>query len=370
MSALKFPFYLKSTLIILGLYFLIDMLYIGQLIILPLLFASIMAILISPLVSFFVRLRINRIIAITFSLLLVISFTIAIILLLSMQMARFSSSLPIIFEKSQGALTNSISWISSTFNISSKNIQSFIEETKTQLIDLSKAYLGQTFTLIGNGLVVIFLIPVYIFMILYYQPLLLDFIRKVFGKNNQTEVNEVLHSTKTIIQSYLVALFIEAVIVAILNSIGLLIIGVEYAILFGVIGAILNVIPYIGGVIAVALPMMIALATLSPTASILVLIAYTIIQAIDNNVIIPMLVGAKVKINALVSIVVVIAGGALWGVPGMFLSIPLTAIVKVICDHIESLKPWGFLLGDTMPPLTAFRLRIRNNVAKATENNG
>lgn len=367
MTAQKFPFYIKATLIIIGLYFLIDMLYIGQLIILPLLFSSILAILISPLVAFFVRLKFNRVIAIFISLFLVISLTVAIIILLSMQMARFSSSIPILFEKSQGAMTSSISWVSSTFNLSIKNVNAFIEESKIEIINSSKAYLGHSLTLIGSGLVVIFLIPVYIFMILYYQPLLLDFIRKVFGKNNQTEVNEVLHSTKSIIQSYLVALFIEALIVAVLNSVGLLIIGVEYAVLFGVIGAILNIIPYIGGVIAILLPMMMALATMSPTAAFFVLIVYLIIQAIDNNLIIPMLVGSKVKINALVSIVVVIAGGALWGVPGMFLSIPMTAIVKVICDHIDSLKPWGFLLGDSMPPLTAFRLRIRNNVAKASE---
>jgi predicted PurR-regulated permease PerM len=81
------------------------------------------------------------------------------------------------------------------------------------------------------------------------------------------------------------------------------------------------------------------------------MIAYYFIQLIDNNYIVPIIVASKVKINALFSIIVVIAGNALWGIPGMFLSIPVLAIVKLICDHIETLKPWGFLLGDTMPPL-------------------
>jgi len=89
------------------------------------------------------------------------------------------------------------------------------------------------------------------------------------------------------------------------------------------------------------------------------LILYSIIQLIDNNFIVPKLVGSKVKINALVSIIAVIVGGALWGVPGMFISLPLTAIIKLIFDHIESLQPWGYLLGDTMPPITIFKINLK-----------
>ena len=149
-----------------------------------------------------------------------------------------------------------------------------------------------------------------------------------------------------------------------------MILGIEYAILLGIIGALLNVIPYIGGLVAVALPMMVALAT-KPTAwyTVYVLISYYIIQLIDNHYIIPKIVASKVKINALFAIIVVLAGNALWGIPGMFLSIPVLAIVKLIFDHIEPLKPWGFLLGDTMPPLLKLKIKpilkkIKNKLAK------
>jgi len=128
--------------------------------------------------------------------------------------------------------------------------------------------------------------------------------------------------------------------------------GIDYAILLGIVGALLNVIPYIGGIIAVALPMLVALVTKSSGwYPFYVMAVYYFIQLIDNNFIVPKIVASKVKINALFSIVVVIVGNALWGVPGMFLSIPLLAIVKLVFDNIEPLKPWGFLLGDTMPPL-------------------
>ena len=111
-------------------------------------------------------------------------------------------------------------------------------------------------------------------------------------------------------------------------------------------------IPYIGGIVAVALPMMVALATKeSAWSAVYIMISYYVIQLFDNNYVVPKIVASKVKINALFSILVVLCGNMLWGIPGMFLSIPLLAIIKLIFDHIESLKPWGFLLGDAMPPL-------------------
>jgi predicted PurR-regulated permease PerM len=140
------------------------------------------------------------------------------------------------------------------------------------------------------------------------------------------------------------------IIVAILNSVGLLLLGIEYAIILGIMGAVLNLIPYIGGIIGIALPMVIAFVTKdSLSYPILVFCVYLFIQFIDNNYIVPKIVAARVRINALISIIAVLIGGALWGVPGMFLSIPITAILKVIFDHIEPLKPWGFLLGDIVP---------------------
>ena len=166
------------------------------------------------------------------------------------------------------------------------------------------------------------------------------------------QVNEIVSQTKTVVQHYLVGLTIEVIIVAILNSAALLILGIDYAILLGIIGGILNIIPYIGGIVGVVLPMMVALITKSTAwYALSVMAIYYFIQLIDNNYIVPKIVASRVKINALFSIIVVIAGNALWGVSGMFLSIPLLAIIKLIFDNIESLKPWGMLLGDSMPKI-------------------
>jgi predicted PurR-regulated permease PerM len=139
------------------------------------------------------------------------------------------------------------------------------------------------------------------------------------------------------------------VIIAFLNSLGLLILDIDYAILLGVLGAVLNVIPYIGGVIGVVIFMGIALVTKTPIYMVYVMALYSIIQFIDNNFIIPKIVASRVQINAFVSVIVILIGGVLWGLSGMFLSIPITAILKVVFDHVDSLKPWGFLLGNSLP---------------------
>ena len=123
------------------------------------------------------------------------------------------------------------------------------------------------------------------------------------------------------------------------------------AILIGIIGALLNIIPYIGGLIAITIPMLLAIATDTPFDAVWVFILYMIVQFIDNNFFVPTIVARKVKVNALVSIIVVLIGGAFWGFSGMFLSIPLIAICKVIFDRVELLSPFGFLIGDNQPDL-------------------
>jgi predicted PurR-regulated permease PerM len=345
------PFYAKITIFLVGFVALTGILYIAQNILIPIVFAILIAILLSPVVGFFTRKKINRIIAISATLLLTFIIIAALGMLIISQASQFSDSWPILVDKFTEIINNSILWVSGYFDINVEKIHAWLLQAKTELISNSSGFIGQTIMTLGNGLVILFLVPVYVFIILFYQPLLIAFIHKLFGSENKLQVNEIVTQIKTVIQRYLFGLVIEAFIVAAMDISALLILGIDFAILLGILGALLNLIPYIGGLVAVALPMMIAITTKSPIYAIYVLVLYYIIQLIDNNYIVPIIVSSKVKINALFSIIVVIAGNALWGVSGMFLSIPLLAIVKLIFDHIESLKPWGFLLGDTMPSM-------------------
>lgn len=355
---LKLPFYAKAAILCIGIYFFITMLYIAQGIVVPLIFGTIIAILLHPVVRFFTKRKFNRVLAICIALLLSVILIAAFVLFMFSQLSQFSAAWPVFVEKFTTLFNQTIHWIPGYFDISAVKVNDWIAETKADLLNGSSSIIGKTILSVGNSLVVIFLIPVYVFLLLYYKPLLLDFIHKLFAVDKQDKVSIIIRQTKTVIQCYLSGLLIETLIVAILNSAGLLILGIDYAILIGILGALLNLIPYIGGLVAVAIPMMIALVTKdSPWFALYVMAVYYLVQVIDNNYIVPKIVASKVRINALVSIVVVLAGGALWGVSGMFLSIPLIAIIKVICDHIESLKPIGFLLGDTMPEITILNIR-------------
>jgi len=349
---LKLPFYAKVTIFLVGLIALLAIMYIAKSIIVPIFFAVIIAIVLHPVVNFFVRIKINRIVAILITLLLTFLVIAAFGAVLFSQASRFGESWPILVEKFTSLLNQNIADAAEYFDKDPQKIHDWITKTQGEIINTSTAAIGQTLVLLGNGLIVLLLIPFYIFMILFYQPILLEFIVRLSGSNYESHVRGMVTQIKTVIQRYLVGLVIEAGMMAIMNTAALLILGIEYAVILGILAALLNVIPYIGGIIAVALPMMVALVTKSTAwYAFYVLIAYYIIQLIDNNYIVPYIVASKVKINALFCVIVVLAGNALWGVPGMFLSMPILAIIKLICDHIEPLKPWGFLLGDTMPPI-------------------
>lgn len=343
------PFYIKASQVLLGVVAFFFVMYIGAEIILPLIFATIIAILLNPLVSWLHGKKIHRIVAIIISLLVAIILLGGLVYFIVWQTSRFGESMPQLKQKFNALLAQAITWTADTLNLEESRISGWIARLKSESGKNSSAMVGQTLSTVGSLFMVVFIMPIYVFTILYYKPLLLQFIAKMFKKNNHKMVAEVLGETKTLIQSYLVGLLIEAAIVATLNSVGLLIIGVKYALLLGLLSALLNLIPYIGIVIATILPVVMALALQSPMAALWVFILFIVVQFIDNQYIVPYIVASKVKVNALISIIVVLIGGALWGIAGMFLAIPLTAIVKVVFDRIPQLEPLGFVLGDDMP---------------------
>jgi predicted PurR-regulated permease PerM len=352
--AYKMPFYAKTALIFISVFALTYTLYIGQHIILPILYATIIAVLLNPVVNFLIGKKINKVVAISLVVVLTFVVLIGMVYVLSAQLARLADTFPQFKEKFNAASKDLVRWISHEFNIRRSTINAWSIETQGEAI--SNISISDQLMAAGKIIIILTLLPVYLFMILYYKPLLLEFFHKLFRSVHHVAVMDILSSTKTIIQNYLVGLVFEMVIIAILNSAGLLLLGIEYAIILGITGAILNIIPYIGGIFAIALPMIIAFVTKdSLSYPFLVFVIYIFIQFIDNHYIIPKIVASRVQINALVSVIVVLVGGTLWGIPGMFLSIPLTAILKVIFDHIEPLKPWGFLLGNIVPVTSGFR---------------
>ncbi|MBO9203092.1 MULTISPECIES: AI-2E family transporter [Niastella] len=341
------PFYFKATIILIALVLFFYILKSVAEVLIPFAFAGLIAILFNPLFN-----RLNRIMpripAILLTLLIATLILAGLIYLLSNQIAKFGESMPLVKQKFSALLTKFQTWIQHTLGFS---IQKHINVIREKLTGAATpGVLTNTLGSILGMVGVIVLLPIYVFLLLFYKPLILNFLFEVFAEKHSVQVAEVLGEVKSAIQSFMLGLMIETAIVCTLNSIALMIIGVPNAIVIGVIGGILNILPYIGGVIAILLPVLMSLISQDSFSPILaIVISYTVIQFIDNNFLVPKIVSSKVQINALISIIVVLLGGLLWGFPGMFLSIPFIAILKIIFDRIEGLKPWGKLLGDDVP---------------------
>ena len=341
----EYPFYIKVPMVLIGLVISVYILLILRDILVPLAFAALIAILLNPL-SNRIEKKTPKIIAIVLSMTIAIAVIMGLMYFLSSQVAHFFDDLDSIKARLTDLIHDLQVWIQTSFGYSASKQAKLIDDAANS----SKGMIGQTLSGALGILSVVFLIPVYVFLLMLYKTLILNFFYEVFSEENKTKVAEILTQTKGAIQSYIVGLLIETAIVAALNSTALLIIGIQNAILIGVIGAILNLLPYIGGLIAIALPVLMATVTKDGfSAQLYIIAAYAFIQFLDNNIFVPRIVSSKVQINALISIIVVLLGAALWGVPGMFLSIPFIAVLKIVFDRIDGLKPWGKLLGDNVP---------------------
>jgi predicted PurR-regulated permease PerM len=342
----KYPFYLRSTVILFGLVLLSAILFFLKDIMIPLFFALLLAILLNPVTNWLRRRKIPKILAISIALIAAIVVILGIVYFLTTQVVGFSDQLPLFKKKFAALFARSESWVNSHFGVTIKKQDQYVEQAQTAL----KPVLGSALGSMAGSLAVAGLLPVYAFLFLYYKTLLLNFLYEVFSEENSSEVGVVLGQTKGAVQSYMYGLLLETLIVATLNSVALLILGVQYGILLGILGALLNIIPFIGGIVAVALPLAIATVTKDGMSTQLwIIVAYIVIQFIDNHFLVPYIVSSKVKINALISIVIVLLGAAVWGLAGMFLSIPFVGILKIIFDRIPEMKPWGKLLGMEVP---------------------
>jgi len=185
---------------------------------------------------------------------------------------------------------------------------------------------------------------------LFYKDILLRFTFMWFKTDDHPKVKEAVYETESIIKSYLIGLLIQITYMTILLGGILMLVGIKHALLIGVIFAILNLIPYVGALIGNLIGVLLTLTSsteLWPVVTVLGVIA--VVQFLDNNILMPRIVGSKVKINALFSILGVLIGGSIAGVSGMFLSLPIIAVLKIIFDRTESYKQWGVLLGDERP---------------------
>ena len=249
-------------------------------------------------------------------------------------------------------------YIKDNFNISIGEQKKYIDNVTKDSVKDGKATIGSAIISISDLLLDCTIIPIYTFLFLLYKDHFILFLVKLINKENHSTLKDILSQIKVSINNYIVSLILEMIIVSVLTSLGLWIIGVKYFILLGLITGLLNLIPYIGIFAAGIITLFASLTGTSETSIIIgILVVNIIVQLIDNNILVPLIINSKVEINAFVSILGIIIGGAAAGISGMFLAIPLLAILKIIFDKIESLEPWGYLMGNHMPKKFAWRIR-------------
>lgn len=343
----KTPFYQKLSLTLVAITIISMALFYGKGIILPILFAMLLAILLLPVTKYLSKKKLPKPLAIILPLILSIIIIAAVLYFLSSQVIGFLDDAPKLKERISEVIVSFQRWLNANINISVPRQNQYLKDTVEGIKDEAPKIVGATFLSITGIFTYIFLLPIYTFLFLYYRKTIKTFFIGVFKNGDEEKVHEVLEESSTVAQQYISGLLIETTIVFTLNTIGFLILGIKYAIFLALLAALLNLIPYVGMLVANIICMIVTLISSEQIIDVLwVGIILAVVQFIDNNFGMPLIVGTKVRINALVTIIGVLIGGALCGVPGMFLAIPGLAILKVIFDKVPDLQPWGLLLGD------------------------
>ena len=322
-------------------------LYFGKTLFIPLSFALLISFVLYPVCRWLENKGLNRSLSILICILGLVLVMFGIIYLLFVQIISFSTAWEGLKVKLNGSFADITSYFADNLGISNQKQQSFIDN----FVDNSGAnmlsFVRTTASSLSAGLFSMALIPILSALILFYRTMLVKVLYGIFAEEKQTEIYEILIQTIQTYYNFIKGMALVYLIVGILNSVGLLIIGVPHPFLFGFIASILTFIPYVGIMIAAMLPVAVSWAEFgSIWYPISVLIMFGVVQALESYLIFPFAVGGRLKINTLVIIVSIIIGGILWGAAGMILFIPFVSIIKLIADHSSSMKTWSLLLGD------------------------
>lgn len=360
----KNSIYSKITLVIYGIIGISILIFYGQNVFVPLVMALLFSVLLQPLVVFFCKkLKFPKLLSILVTLTIFILSGIGLFYFIYLQVNDMVNDIDTIKSHLLAHYSNLQGKLGVYLNLSQIEQDQIISDIFANVADDGKQIFGNIISSFSDSIINLLVIPVYTFLFLFYKDHLKIFLVKLFRNKQQKKLREVLDMIKVSIQSYVFGLLIEMVGVTILSAIGFSIVGIEYAIMLGILTGLLNLIPYLGVMIALIISVLVSIAGTSDLSIIVAVVAVNlIVQLIDNNLLGPMIVNSKVKINAIFSIVGIIIGGMLAGIAGMFLAIPILAVIKVVFDRVESLEPWGYLIGDDLPDKFEWSDAISSNV--------
>jgi predicted PurR-regulated permease PerM len=340
------PFYERLSLVLVGLIALGYLVILGKEVLDPLIFGLLFSILLLPIATFLEkRLRLPRALSSLVSILLLLAFIGGIGYLIGSQISGLLGDWPKLRSQIDQSIYDLSGWVQHAFQIDATKQMTYVHDTTKKIMASGAGVVGETFGAVSSLMLFYVFILIFTFLILLYRKLLFHFIEWVFTEQYQAIVHDIVENIQSILRQYILGLLLEMFVVACLACTAFWIIGIKYAVLLGLIVALFNLIPYIGIFTALLLSALITFATGSVEKAAYVAACVLGIHAIDSNFLLPTIVGSKVKLNALITFLGIVAGEMIWGLSGMFLSIPIMAIFKIIFDRVESLKPWGYLLG-------------------------
>jgi predicted PurR-regulated permease PerM len=264
----------------------------------------------------------------------------------SHQVVRLSRDLPSLQEKILAKWQDVQDWISDKYHITNTQQVSYMNKSATGILNTAMNSVATTFVGIAETLVLTIFFFIFTFFMLKYRHLLLRFVIDLFDETHNAKVKGIVSRIRSLINSYVLGLLIEMSIIAILIFTSMMIIGVKYALLISIMAAVLNIIPYLGIYCCMALAMLITATTSNSGHVIAVGIVFLVTHFADANLILPHVVGGKMKMNPFITILAVLVGHLIWGIPGMFLFIPLIAMIRLISDEFPGMKPWATLIGE------------------------
>ncbi len=363
MNQVRLPFIAKLTLTLISIILIGFLARIGKTVLAPLFFSVLMALLFLPFANMLERrLRFSRVISTFCSLLVMLVVISGLVYFFSIQLSDFAQDFPVLKEQVAKSFAQLQTWVSKTFNLNIERQAGYINQGLEKLLSSTALILSFTVSMFSSTLAFFAFSALFFIFILNYRRVLYGFVTSLFHQQHFARVNDAISEIQKIIKEYISGLFIQIIIVSFLTAVLLTILGVKYAILLAVLTGLLNVIPYIGIIFSSLIACLISFAT-GGNHTLFVLLGYLGIHAIDGNLVLPLVVGSKVKINALFTFIGLLIGEELWGISGMFLSIPFLAILKIIFERVDGLEPYGNVLGEEQKPRRARRrYKITKNI--------
>ena len=328
-------------------FLLIGGLYYAKPFLVPFAFAALLSMLLLPLARWFERRRVNRGLASLFSLLTFLGLMVAIIWLVSWQVSTLSEDLSNIEQRVTGLINKAKDYVSNTLGISKEKQDAMIKQQQQGSGGSGGKSLVSTVLSSTMGFVVDFiLVLVYTFLLLYFRTHLKKFVMMQLRTDEKPEAKKMMEEGSKVAQQYLAGLGMMIVCLWIMYGIGFSIAGVKHAIFFAILCGLLEIIPFVGNLTGTSLTVLMAVSQGGGSGIVLgVIITYMLVQFLQTYILEPLVVGREVNINPLFTIVALVTGEMIWGIPGLVLALPLLGILKIICEHVEPLHPYAYLIG-------------------------